>query len=67
MIRPAAPFGADARLVPLATGVELSVTDRGATTFTPDPAGRHRYLILKDDAAKARAIEALVQLTSQPR
>ena len=29
MIRPAAPFGADARLVPLATGVELSVTDRG--------------------------------------
>ncbi|MFM9125170.1 MAG: alpha/beta fold hydrolase [Actinomycetota bacterium] len=30
MIRPAEPYGADARLVPLATGVELSVTDRGA-------------------------------------
>ena len=30
MIRPATPYGADARLVPLATGVELSVTDRGA-------------------------------------
>ena len=29
MIRPAEPFGADARLVPVATGVELSVTDRG--------------------------------------
>ena len=30
MIRPAEPFGADARLVRVATGVELSVTDRGA-------------------------------------
>ena len=29
MIRPADTFGADARLVPLTTGVELSVTDRG--------------------------------------
>ena len=29
MIRPSAPHGSDARLVPVATGVELSVTDRG--------------------------------------
>ena len=29
MIRPSTPFGSDARLVPVATGVELSVTDRG--------------------------------------
>ncbi|MGA0121731.1 MAG: alpha/beta fold hydrolase [Gaiellales bacterium] len=29
MIRPALPYGADARLVPITTGVELSVTDRG--------------------------------------
>ena len=43
------------------------VDDRGVTTFTPDEAGRHRYLILKDDAARARVIEALVQLASQPR
>ncbi|MGI9187530.1 MAG: alpha/beta fold hydrolase, partial [Gaiellales bacterium] len=29
MIRPAAPFGADAQIVTIGTGVELSVTDRG--------------------------------------
>ena len=45
----------------------VAVDDRGVTTFTPDEAGRHRYLILKDDAARARVIEALVQLASQPR
>ena len=45
----------------------VSVNDKGVTMFTPDASGKHRYLILKDDAAKARAIEALVQLTSQPR
>jgi len=45
----------------------VAVDDKGVTTFTPDEAGRHRYLILKDDAARARVIEALVQLASQPR
>ena len=45
----------------------VSVDEKGVTTFTPDAAGKHRYLILKDEAAKARVIEALVQLTSQPR
>lgn len=45
----------------------VSVTERGATTFTPDPAGKHRYLVLADAAARARVIEALVQLASQPR
>ena len=29
------------------------MNDKGVTTFTPDPSGKHRYLILKDDAAKA--------------
>jgi len=46
---------------------KVTVTEQGATTFTPDPAGRHRYLILRDAAAKARVTEALVQLVSQPR
>lgn len=46
---------------------KVTVTEQGATTFTPDPAGRHRYLILHDAAAKARVTEALVQLVSQPR
>jgi hypothetical protein len=45
----------------------VTVTDTGATTFTPDPQGKHRYLILEDAAARARVIEALVQLSSQPR
>ena len=46
---------------------KVTVTEKGATTFTPDPQGKHRYLVLKDDAARARVIEALVQLSSQPR
>ncbi len=46
---------------------KVTVTAKGATTFTPDPAGRHRHLILRDAAAKARVTEALVQLVSQPR
>ena len=44
----------------------VTVTDTGATPFTPDAAGKHRYLILRDAAARARVIEALVQLASQP-
>lgn len=43
----------------------VTVTDAGATVFTADAAGKHRYLVLRD-AARARVIEALVQLTSQP-
>jgi purine nucleosidase len=37
----------------------------GVTRFAPDPAGRHRYLVLKPEQAP-RALEALVQLASQP-
>jgi hypothetical protein len=44
----------------------VTVTETGATVFTPDAGGRHRYLILRDAAARARVIEALVQLASQP-
>jgi hypothetical protein len=46
---------------------KVTVTETGATTFTPDPRGKHRYLILEDATARARVIEALVQLSSQPR
>lgn len=46
---------------------KVTVTDQGATLFTPDAAGKHRYLLLRDAAARARVIEALVQLASQPR
>ena len=46
---------------------KVTVTERGATTFAPDPQGKHRYLVLNDLAARARVIEALVQLSSQPR
>jgi hypothetical protein len=45
---------------------KVTVTDQGATLFTPDATGKHRYLILRDAAARARVIEALVQLASQP-
>jgi hypothetical protein len=45
---------------------KVTVTDQGATLFTPDATGKHRYLILRDAAARARVIEALVQLSSQP-
>ena len=41
------------------------VSDEGVTVFTPDPAGKHYYLIA-DDAQKTRCREALAQLSSQP-
>ena len=37
----------------------------GFTRFTPDPAGRSRYLVLKPEQGP-RVLEALVQLASQP-
>lgn len=43
----------------------VSVEPDGFTRFTPDPNGRHRYLILRPEQAP-RALEALVQLASQP-
>ena len=45
---------------------KVTVTDQGATVFAADAAGKHRTLILRDAAARARVIEALVQLASQP-
>jgi purine nucleosidase len=43
----------------------VNVESDGFTRFTPSPRGNHRYLILKPEQ-KPRALEALVQLSSQP-
>jgi hypothetical protein len=37
----------------------------GSVRFTPDPGGRHRYLIVRPDQ-RPRVLEAEVQLSSQP-
>ena len=44
----------------------VGVDDQGRTTFTLDSTARRRYLILQPDQ-KARILEALVLLASQPR
>ena len=44
----------------------VTVDDDGRTVFTPAPDGKHRYLIL-GEAQKARTLEALILLASQPR
>ncbi len=43
----------------------VSVEPDGLVRFAPDPAGRHRYLIVRPEQ-QARIIEAEVQLSSQP-
>lgn len=45
---------------------DVTVEDDGFTKFEESPEGKSRYLILRDEAQKARALEALVQLSSQP-
>jgi inosine-uridine nucleoside N-ribohydrolase len=44
----------------------ISVDDKGVTTFTPSPGGKHRYLIV-DDSQRARVREAVSILVSEPR
>ena len=44
---------------------EVSVADEGLTTWKADADGNDRYLIM-DDLQRARTVEALVQLSSQP-
>lgn len=41
------------------------VDGQGKTRFEPDPAGQHRYLLV-DGAQRARALEAMMWLASQP-
>ena len=45
---------------------KISADAAGRTQFRADPAGKHRYLIL-EERQKARTLEALVLLASQPR
>jgi inosine-uridine nucleoside N-ribohydrolase len=44
----------------------VRVDDKGNTLFRASAEGKHRYLIL-DQAGKARTLEALILLASQPR
>ncbi|WP_165065475.1 nucleoside hydrolase [Paludisphaera rhizosphaerae] len=45
---------------------DVTVEKDGFTRFDAAPKGRSRYLILPDEARKARVLEALVQLSSEP-
>jgi inosine-uridine nucleoside N-ribohydrolase len=45
---------------------KVTVDEKGQTRFAEASAGRHRYLIL-DPAQKARTLEALILLSTQPR
>src|SRR6185437_6150714 len=44
---------------------EITVLADGGTKFTPDPAGKQRYLIVTD-AQKPRTLETMILLASQP-
>ncbi|QEH33547.1 Inosine-uridine preferring nucleoside hydrolase [Aquisphaera giovannonii] len=44
---------------------KVTVAETAETRFATDPAGKHRYLILKPEQ-RGRVVEALVQLSSQP-
>jgi len=46
--------------------IEVTIEPDGHSKFVTDAKGRSRHLILRDDAQKARVVEALVQLSSQP-
>jgi inosine-uridine nucleoside N-ribohydrolase len=56
----------DANYFSLSPEGTVRVDDKGNTVFTASAGGKHRYLIL-DEAAKARTLEALILLASQPR
>ncbi len=43
----------------------ITSDDAGRTTFQPDSAGHHRYLTLTD-VQRARTLECMIQLASQP-
>lgn len=55
----------DERYFDLSVPGTVRVNDDGTTDFVPDRDGRHRYL-LADDVQRARALEAMVYLASQP-
>jgi inosine-uridine nucleoside N-ribohydrolase len=57
---------ADSNYFSLSPPGRVTVDAEGRTHFAASPEGRHRYLIL-DPAQKARTLEALVMLASQPK
>jgi hypothetical protein len=50
----------------LSAAGRIGVDAVGNTPFTVDAAGKHRYLVV-NDVQRARALEAMIQLTSEPR
>jgi inosine-uridine nucleoside N-ribohydrolase len=56
----------DAHYFDLSAPGRVTVDDKGQTHFTESAGGPHRYLILRD-SEKARVLEALVLLATQPR
>ncbi len=44
----------------------IQVDAKGVTTFTPSAGGAHRYIVMSD-VQRARALEAMILLSSQPR
>lgn len=56
----------DAGYFSLSPAGTVRVDDKGNTLFTASAEGKHRYLIL-DQAGRARTLEALILLASQPR
>lgn len=45
---------------------KVVIDENGYSTFTAEDDGRDRFLILRDEVQKARTLEALVQLSSEP-
>jgi len=56
----------DAGYFSLSPNGTVRVDDKGYTHFTPSAEGKHRYLILSEEQ-KARTLEAMILLASQPR
>jgi purine nucleosidase len=44
----------------------INVDAKGVTTLTPSADGKHRYLVM-NDVQRARALEAMILLSSQPK
>ncbi len=55
----------DAGYFDLSPPGRVTVDDAGRTTFTPQPGGPHRYLILRPEQ-RARVLEALILLATEP-
>jgi hypothetical protein len=56
----------DAGYFGLSPAGRVTVDDQGRTHFAPAAGGKHRYLTLSE-AQKARVLEALVLLATEPR